>query len=99
MYLKVKICTRLGLDVVSVFWVHEAGCLSFIFEGELLKGFLRLLHIKGPGMSEKQRSKFYHKISSSAFVSRTYNILDVVIKFYIVPELNDQRTSGPVSLT
>ena len=90
---------RLGLDVVSLFWVQEAGCLSFIFKGELLQEFLRLLHIKGPGMSEKQRKTYYNNISNKAFVSRTCNILNVVIKCYIVPELNDQRIRGPVSLT
>ena len=35
-YLKVKIFSGLGLDVVSLFLVHEVGCLSFNFEGELL---------------------------------------------------------------
>ena len=72
--LKVKICSRLCLDGVSLFWVHEVGYLSFIFQGNFCKGFsdfLRLLHIKGPGMSEKQRKKFYNKISNQAFVSRT----------------------------
>ena len=59
-----KICTRLGLDVVSFSGSMTLGVEVSSLKGNFCKGFLSLLNIKGPGMPEKQRKKFYNKISN-----------------------------------